>query len=279
MRQLDAFHTYPNVTFQKGYNMQTMRQIAADERNKLTGLFANHKRMRMVIDAVLEGQFGTAFADTEDEPQLAQLTLRKAFQVFGGDSQHPLAREVLQNLPMSFVLLDSDAWRELLFQIHGERVKRQPRTAFSSAALDIDRLRSFVQRIPTGFQVQRVSVDMAQRMAEELETRATLHAFQSAEDFVERGIGFAAHSDRRIVCAATSVIICSRGIEIQIVTHPDFRRRGLATATSAALISYCLEHNLEPEWDAENLASVKLAEKLGYVATESYEGLIVVPEQ
>jgi RimJ/RimL family protein N-acetyltransferase len=235
--------------------------------------------MRIVIDAVLEGQFGTAFADAEDEPQLAQLGLRKALRVFGGDSQHPLAREVLQNLPLSFVLLDSDAWRELLFQIHGERVKKQPRTALSSAGLDIDRLRPFVQRIPTGFQVQRINVDMAHRMAEELETQATLHVFHSPEDFVERGIGFAALNDRRIVCVATGFIICSRGIEIQVVTHPDFRRRGLATATCAALISYCLEHNLEPEWDAENLASVRLAKKLGYVAAEPYEALIVIPEQ
>jgi GNAT superfamily N-acetyltransferase len=258
--------------------MGTMKQISPAKRNNLAGLFTNHKRVRMLVEAVLEGQFGTALADAEREPQVAQLSIGP-FKAFGGDSQHPLAREMLQNLPPSFVLLDSDAWRELLFQIHGGQVKTQSRTAFSSAALDVEHLRPLARSVPTGFQVQRINLDIARRMVNELEMRFDLHAFSSPEDFAECGIGFAALGDQgqRIVCVATSYVICTRGIEIQIVTHAGFRRKGLGTATAAALIIYCLEHNLEPEWDAEHSVSAGLAEKLGYVQPEPWDGFIVIP--
>jgi predicted GNAT family acetyltransferase len=132
--------------------------------------------------------------------------------------------------------------------------------------------------VPEGFAVQRIDADMARRMSGELEERVTLHAFRSPEDFVERGIGFATLYDQQIVCVASSFVTCSRGIEIQIVTHADFRRKGLATATSAALIAHCLERNLEPGWDADNPESLKLAQKLGYSQPESYQWLIIVPE-
>jgi len=187
--------------------MHTLKEIAVDRRGKLAGLFAHHKRMRIMIEAVLEGQFGTALADAEDEPRLAQLSIKGIFHMFGGDPQHPLAHEMLRNLPLSFVLLDSDAWRKLLFQIYGERVQKQARTALSSAELDSDRLHSFVQRVSADFQVQRINVDIARRIASDLETKVVLHLFRSEEDLVERGVGFAALSGQRVVCVATSAVI------------------------------------------------------------------------
>jgi RimJ/RimL family protein N-acetyltransferase len=200
------------------------------------------------------------------------------FHVFGGDAEHPLAREAVGSLQKGIVLLASDDWRELLFEIHGGRIMAQPRTALSSAALELDRLRALARRVPQGFCVERIDAGMASRMSGELEEPVRLHAFRSPQDFAERGIGFATLHGERTVCVATSFVVCSRGIEIQIVTHPDFRRRGLATATSAALMAHCLEHDLEPEWDADNPESLKLAQKLGYTQPEPYEWLILLPE-
>jgi len=54
------------------------------------------------------------------------------------------------------------------------------------------------------------------------------------------------------------------GIEIQIDTREDHRRKGLAAACGAALILECLKRGIYPGWDAANMESVRLAEKLGY---------------
>ena len=60
------------------------------------------------------------------------------------------------------------------------------------------------------------------------------------------------------------------GLEIEVDTVEEERRKGLATAASAALILRCLDEGLYPSWDAQNMLSVHLAEKLGYEFDHEY---------
>jgi predicted GNAT family acetyltransferase len=60
-------------------------------------------------------------------------------------------------------------------------------------------------------------------------------------------------------------------MEVSIYVLEDYRRQGLATALASNLLSWCLEHNLEPHWDAANPESCRLASKLGYKFMGSYE--------
>ena len=54
------------------------------------------------------------------------------------------------------------------------------------------------------------------------------------------------------------------GIEIEVDTVPEERRKHLATIVCSALILKCLEEGLYPSWDAQSMNSVRLAESLGY---------------
>ncbi|MBR5980868.1 MAG: GNAT family N-acetyltransferase [Firmicutes bacterium] len=67
-----------------------------------------------------------------------------------------------------------------------------------------------------------------------------------------------------IVSVASSYTAFREGIEIEIDTEEEYRRKGLASAAGAALILSCLDDGLYPGWDAANLESVHLSEKLGY---------------
>ncbi|MGL5086426.1 MAG: GNAT family N-acetyltransferase, partial [Clostridium sp.] len=58
---------------------------------------------------------------------------------------------------------------------------------------------------------------------------------------------------------------------IEIDTHPEHRRKGLATVAASALILDCIKRGKYPSWDAANLESVDLAKKLGYVFKEAYD--------
>ena len=53
-------------------------------------------------------------------------------------------------------------------------------------------------------------------------------------------------------------------------TVPEERRKGFALIVCAALILRCLEEGLYPSWDAHNMDSVRLAEKLGYEFDHEY---------
>ena len=95
-------------------------------------------------------------------------------------------------------------------------------------------------------------------------------AFDSPADCCRRGVGVVAMYEGVPVAGAGSYSVYRGGIEVEIDTREDHRRRGLAAACGARLILECLDRGLYPSWDAIDLRSVALAEKLGYHRGEEY---------
>jgi hypothetical protein len=60
-------------------------------------------------------------------------------------------------------------------------------------------------------------------------------------------------------------------IEVDTLDSSEYRRKGLATIVSAALIEEALSRNLVPIWDAANASSKGLALKLGYSNPMPYD--------
>ena len=87
---------------------------------------------------------------------------------------------------------------------------------------------------------------------------------------MERGFGFCLLHGDDMASVATTFAICSKGIEIQINTRKEHRRKGLATVVAAQLIVHSLQNKLDPNWDAANESSVGLATKLGYTPQGTY---------
>lgn len=90
--------------------------------------------------------------------------------------------------------------------------------------------------------------------------------------FKRLGFGFLAieRTTGIIAAGASSFSSSHNSIEIEIATNPDYRKRGLATAVSARMVLECIERGKYPSWDAANLISVTIAEKLGYRFQEEY---------
>ena len=57
------------------------------------------------------------------------------------------------------------------------------------------------------------------------------------------------------VAGASSYSMYTGGIEIELDTKEEHRRKGLALAVAARLILECLDRGLYPCWDAANLQS------------------------
>ncbi len=78
------------------------------------------------------------------------------------------------------------------------------------------------------------------------------------------GLGVVIVKEGEPVSGASSYSSYMGGIEIEIDTREDYRRKGLAYICGAKLILECLKREWYPSWDAQNKWSVSLAEKLGY---------------
>jgi GNAT superfamily N-acetyltransferase len=251
--------------------------IEPEKRGNLACLFADH-RPSFLIDTVLEGHSGIALADDVNAPCVARLAYADVL-TFGGDAEYPVASQLVEQLPVDKgILALPHRWRDLVRGVHGGRLISIERFSFSSEQLNLAHLTSLKARLPGWFQIKQIDIDLARQIDADSALISEDHVrnFDSPEDFVDRGLGFCVLEGNRIVSGASSYAICNKGIEIQVNTNPAYQQRGLATAVSAALLVHCLEHGIEAHWDAGNPRSVKLAERLGYRTSGSYEMLVRV---
>jgi GNAT superfamily N-acetyltransferase len=124
--------------------------------------------------------------------------------------------------------------------------------------------------LPSGFELRQLRPEGAAQFATDLD-RALIYNFRSPEEFITRGVGMGILHQGRFVSGACSAALGGGKFEIEIQTHREYRRRGLARAVAAALILYSLEHGLEACWDAASEPSSALARQLGFHPTEKYE--------
>lgn len=122
----------------------------------------------------------------------------------------------------------------------------------------------------TGYGLKAIDAELYELCLNDPVTRDFVLSFESKERYLELGRGMVIMKEGRIVAGASSFTRYKDGIEIEVDTAPDERRKGLATVCSAALILNCLEEGLYPSWDAANLDSVHLSEKLGYEFDHEY---------
>jgi hypothetical protein len=94
--------------------------------------------------------------------------------------------------------------------------------------------------------------------------------FSDYKEFEKHGFGFVIKHMGRIVSGTSTYCYYSKGVEVEVSTHPEYRMRGLARVTAAKFIKECISRDLAPNWDARNLASVSIAKKLGFALHDTY---------
>ena len=133
-----------------------------------------------------------------------------------------------------------------------------------------DMLKKFVDDLPAGYELHEIDADIYDKCLENPVTKDFVSSFESKETYLQNGRGMVILKEGRIVSGASSYTRYLEGIEIEVDTVSDEQRKGLATIVCAALILRCLEENLYPSWDAQNMNSVRLSQKLGYEFDHEY---------
>lgn len=244
-----------------------LTEVPPDVREPLRPLFDGFPGLHGWADAILEGAAGVAFADDPSRPNVALLELD--FDFLAGDAGHPAAAELARKLePPASLAASSGDWESLLRRVWGDRVSTYTRVAFQAGDWDRARLDAFIVALPDGYVLKRIDGESVRRFRS-LED-SLVYNFDTLDDFLARGVGFGVEHEGKFVSGCSSFTISSRSLEFEIQTHPDFRRRGLATAAAAAMIEHCIDSGLEPCWDAHNPMSAALATKLGFAEPAPY---------
>lgn len=197
-------------------------------------------------------------------------------------------REALLLIPQN------EAWAQLIGQQYGPAARRMIRYAFlkESSGFDVQSLRRMTapfspeekrgakpcnEEAPcdegvAGFVLRPIDSVLYEHLRASGWGRDLVAQYPDADAWKRLGIGVAAirSADGVAVAGASSYSRYLDGIEIEVDTKKEYRRRGLARACAAQLMLDCLERGLYPSWDAHNPQSARLAEQLGYRMDQPY---------
>ena len=220
-----------------------------------------------LIWSVLQGHMGYAIADSEESPTAAQLVLGD-FCFFAGQPSVPFAAGAAARE----IVLRDESWSDAIERAWGNLVQRKLRYTIKKEpnVFSRDMLLRYIASIPSEYELCLFNKSICEQTVRADWSRDFCACFSDFDDFLARGFGVAALKNGLLVSGASSYCIYDGGVEIEIDTAPEHRRRGLALACGARLILEALDRGLYPSWDAYDLRSVLLAEKLGYHADHPY---------
>lgn len=206
------------------------------------------------------------------------------FSFVAGDHTSTAARELIaawprENTGYCTIVPENESWAALIEEIFSS-APRQTRYAMSKTEhyFDMDNLRSLARSPAPELLIQRIDAAMYDKIYLNDWSRDQVANFPDGAAFERMAVGFICLCGNDIVGGASCYSVYDGGIEIEVDTREDFRRRGIARACAASLVLYALEHDLYPSWDAANLMSVGLARSLGYVFSHEYPAYWLSPE-
>ena len=181
-------------------------------------------------------------------------------------------RELVLGKPEGFVIMapQNEAWEALIEDCWPDARKVTRYAIKKDTRFDRTALQRTAGSLPPGYELKAIDSGLYDLCLQDPVTADFVSPFGSKEKFLELGRGIVILKDGRIVSGASSYSRYREGIEIEVDTVPEERRKGLAAAACASLILKCLEEGLYPSWDAQNMNSVRMAEKLGYEFDHEY---------
>lgn len=181
-------------------------------------------------------------------------------------------RELVVNRQDGFSILtpQSEPWARLIEECLPSAKKAVRYAIKKDTKFDRKTLEKNVSELPDGYELKMIDSELYNKCLMSPATADFVSSFDNKEHFLKMGRGVLIVKNGEIVAGASSYTRYNEGIEIEVDTVKQERRKHLATVACSALILNCLEEGLYPSWDAQNMASVRLAEKLGYEFDHEY---------
>ncbi len=229
-----------------------------------------------LIYSCLQRVMGKIYVTDQDSP-VSAMAFVGCFAFYAGEPD----RELVINKPDGFVIMtpQNDGWAALIEDCFPDARKITRYAIKKDTIFDKDDLAKMATGLPEGYELKKIDSDIYDLCMTDPVTADFVSAFESKEKYLEIGRGMVILKDGKIVSGASSYTRYNEGIEIEVDTVPDERRKGLATVVLASLISSCLEEGLYPSWDAHDMNSVQLSKRFGYEFDHEYTAYEVASDR
>ena len=221
-----------------------------------------------LIWSCLQGYMGTMIVNDESNPVTAIIDIGD-FCFCAGKPDKNLFRFI-----HGFKLLipKDESWETLIEDSFGKKAKKLLRYAIKKEphVFDKIKLNAYINSLDACYELKLFDKEIFQLAQSESWSADLCSQFRNYSDYQKCAVGVAILHHGKLVAGASPYAVYHDGIEIEIDTKPEYRGKGLATVCGAKLILECLSRNLYPSWDAHDLRSVHLAEKLGYHLSHAY---------
>ncbi len=220
-----------------------------------------------MIDSCIQKIMGKIYVTDIEQPESA-LAFAGCFGFFAGKPD----RELAEYKPEGFVIFvpQNGEWAKLIEEAYPEARKVTRYAIRKDTHFDIDLLKKNIRMLPEGYELRNIDSELYDKCLENPMAVDFVSSFKSKETFLRDGRGVVIVRNGEIVSGASSYTRYQKGIEIEVDTAEPERRKSLALIACSALILRCLDEGLYPSWDAMNIGSVHLAEKLGYEFDHEY---------
>lgn len=226
-----------------------------------------------LIWSCLQGVMGKIYVDSAQTPVAAAAVLGDFCFLAGKANRELVNHERMWENRDFLILVPGNAeWENLIEECYGKRVKKVVRYAIKKEpdVFDRKKLQEMADMLPDGYELKMMDEVLFDHCREIAWCRDWVAQYDSYELYRRYGLGAVILKDGEPVSGASSYSGYQGGIEIEIDTREDYRRKGLATVCGAKLILECLDRGWYPSWDAQNKWSAALAKKLGYHYDREY---------
>jgi GNAT superfamily N-acetyltransferase len=251
-----------------------MLELSKNEMYRLSQLCCGKTEVELL--SCLEGNMGRAWVDTVTSPAVG-IVIAADFCFLLGQAQNIKDEEsikaILERYKGKIIMVDDMGWASFIEKTYPNNLNKFKRYAFKKEedVFQKDRLMNFIISVESEFQIDKINESNYTRVIEDGFMADCCCFFSSIDEFIKHGMGYIIEKDGEIIAGASSYSFCKRNISITIGTKEKYRRKGLAAACASKLILDCLDKGIYPRWDAANLQSIYLAEKLGYHFEKEYE--------
>jgi GNAT superfamily N-acetyltransferase len=248
-----------------------MKEVKKSEMCEITRLFSGIEDS--MVTACIQGYMGKAYVDILPNPSVG-LIVSGEYSFFAGDANLGAATQAAERLfelnPSNETICifpDNDMeWESVLMNAAGNSPEVIPRyrIAQKDYMFDEELLGNYSTNIPDGYSIEMFDEGIYKQAMSASWSKEFCEIFDSADDYLTRGFGYAITCDGILVAGTSTMTVYDGGTEVQVATHPNHRRKGLAMASAAAFLLECQRRGIRACWDAAAQVSKKMAIALGY---------------